>query len=124
MALINGLFYSKSLEFSTNVTIIMPDDIKENEEINVLFLLHGFNGGYLDFIRHTSVEKIALKNRVAVIMPEANNSFYTNTGYGQKYYDYIAYELPNIIKNMFNIKITKKNNECKRDARLYSTEGE
>ena len=109
MGLWQGNFASQSVGFETQVTIVIPSDIKEDENIKTLFLLHGYSGAHLDWLRYTTIEKMANLKRIAVVMPAINNSFYANMEYGANYFDYLTIELPKIVESTFNLKLTKEN---------------
>lgn len=107
MALWQANIASKEVGFSVPITVITPDNINENTK--TLFLLHGYTGSNLDWVRYTNIEKLALEKQICVVMPAINNSFYTNMAYGPNYYSFMSEELPTIISNTFNLKLTKEN---------------
>ena len=110
MALIDLSVSSVELQGNTNVVVIYPDHLFNNEkEYNVLFLLHGYSGNNYDWTRHTNLEKLVASKDVIVVMPDGDNSFYTNMKYGFNYYNYIVNELPKLIENIFRVKLTKDN---------------
>ena len=92
---------SESLMMHTSVSVIIPQNIKRNEKIKTLYLLHGYRGNHMDWIRYTSIERYAQKYRMAVIMPEVNNAYYANMEKGLDYFTYVADELPQIIESLF-----------------------
>lgn len=92
-------FNSAVLELKTQLEIIIPDNIKENEKIKVLYLLHGYFGNQTDWIHLSAIERYISKYRVVVVMPSVHNSYYTDMVYGQKYFTYITEELPKFIEN-------------------------
>ncbi len=103
MANISCHFNSAVLELNTQLEIIIPDDIKENEKIKVLYLLHGYFGNHTDWTRMSSIERYISKYRVAVVMPSVNNSYYTDMVYGLNYFTYMTEELPRFIENTFPV---------------------
>lgn len=109
MGLWQGSFQSEYVGFETNLTVIIPNNIKKVENIKTLFLLHGYSGSNLDWLRFTTIEKLANEKNIAVVMPAINNSFYANMEYGPNYFDYLTKELPRIVESTFNIKLTKEN---------------
>lgn len=92
---------SEALMMHTSVSVIMPQDIKRNEKLKTLYLLHGYRGNHMDWIRYTSIERYAQKYRMAVIMPEVNNAYYANMEKGLDYFTYVANELPHIMESLF-----------------------
>ncbi|MBN2268547.1 MAG: alpha/beta hydrolase family protein [Acholeplasmataceae bacterium] len=100
-ALIQCEIYSKALMMQTSVSVIMPQDVKRNEKIKTLYLLHGYHGNHKDWIRYSSIERYVEDRRMAVIMPEVNNGYYANMENGLDYFTYVADELPHIMESMF-----------------------
>ncbi len=114
MAFLNLNIYSESLKTQTQVYVIMPQksnvgeigvNNKSSEELKCkcLYLLHGLSDDNTIWLRRTSIERYAAEYGIAVIMPFANRSFYTDMHYGGNYYTYIAKELPRIIEEMLNV---------------------
>ncbi|MBN2300175.1 MAG: esterase family protein [Acholeplasmataceae bacterium] len=108
MSYLDFNFRSKILDLNTCVSIILPDDIKPNEKLRVLYLLHGYIGNHTDWMRFSSIERYASQYRLAIIMPEVNNSYYTDMKYGLPYFSYITDELPQIISNIFPLSVEKE----------------
>lgn len=110
MALINIKISSVELQAGTVITVVYPDlAINKQKEVNVLFLLHGYSGNNYDWTRYTNLEKIVAEKNLMVVMPDGDNSFYTNSIAGFNYFDFLTKELPQTIENIFKIKLTKEN---------------
>lgn len=103
MAIIHMNFNSKSLEMNTELTILIPDQKGDNETFKILYLLHGYMGDHTDWTRYTSLERYLFGERLMVVMPAVNNSYYANMVYGMKYFDYVAKELPEIMMSYFPV---------------------
>lgn len=103
MASLSCHFNSAALDLKTQIEILIPDDIKEDEKLKVLYLLHGYYGNQTDWIRQSSIERYISKYRVVVVMPAVNNSYYTNMVYGLKYFTYVTEDLPKFIENTFPV---------------------
>lgn len=104
MALLTCELYSQSLRMPTTVTVILPQDITLNPDPPpVLYLLHGCSHNHSVWHRYTSLERYCQPLHAAVIMPEANRSFYTDMNYGGAYLTYITEELPCLCESMFHI---------------------
>jgi S-formylglutathione hydrolase FrmB len=58
----------------------------------VLYLLHGLTGAYNDWADRTRVLEHLAGLDLIVVMPDANDSWYTNAG-SDKYEDYVAVDL-------------------------------
>ncbi len=108
MALFECNYHSAVLELSQSVTVILPQDIKENEKIKVLYLLHGYIGNHTDWVRYTSIERYVQNHRIAVVMPAVNNSYYTDMVFGLRYFTYVTEELPRLIASTFPISTKKE----------------
>ncbi len=102
MAFFRGDFFSKELEMNTGVNVIIPD-CENNNELNVLYLLHGLSDNCTGWTRLTSVERYANEHKVAVIMPEVQRSYYIDMKYGMKYFSYVSDELIKFAGAMFNL---------------------
>jgi putative tributyrin esterase len=112
MALLQINFHSQSLAMSSNMNVILPevdmygarpDAWDGKTPLPVLYLLHGMSDDYSSWVRKTSIERYAAGKKLAVVMPDAANSFYTDELYGYKYWTFISEELPEIIKSFFRI---------------------
>lgn len=89
------------------MNILLPQkpgmDKKKNERFPVLYLLHGIPGDYSNWLRKTSIERYAEAKDIAVVMPDAHRSFYTDMKYGYKYGTFISGELPEIVQSLFPV---------------------
>ncbi len=112
MTLFQTTLRSKSLEMSTGVNILLPDNYEDmpKDGYPVLYLLHGMSDDRTTWLRNTRIEKYADERKIAVVMPEAQCSFYTDMAYGLKYYSYIAEELPEFICKTFPVSKKREDN--------------
>lgn len=111
---------SNILGFQVSVTVILPSYRNEDKDYRnvyikdkkypVLWLLHGGGGDDQDWITYTSVCRYAEEREMAVIMPSAQNSFYTDTEYGIRYWSFIVNELYDCINSMFPISDKREDN--------------
>lgn len=99
MAFLNMTFFSKELGRSSSVYAILPQGRKG--PFPTLYLLHGLSDDHTIWMRRTSVERYADKYPLAVIMPDAGRSFYTDMAQGDKYFSYISQELPEVCESLF-----------------------
>ena len=65
------------------------DTNREAKPLKSMLVLHGLSSDANSYIRYTSIERYANDHQLAIIMPNADHSFYTNMVYGHSYYDYI-----------------------------------
>lgn len=122
MALIHLNFDSKYLVGNTDVNIILPeaphtkdpkDVYNSREKFKVLWLLHGTNGDYSDWVRKSNVELYANEYRIAVVMPSAGNSNYADWNsfaMGYEVYTYFTEELMPLVYSWFPISDKREDN--------------
>ena len=99
---------SKELKKDTQVNIIIPDATEPGMSFKTMWLLHGLNGNHTSWMRNTAIERYAAKYNLAVIMPDAERSWYTNTVYGMNYFNFITEELPELCRNTFKFLSDKR----------------
>ena len=93
----------------TGLSVILPQRLQgiglagseKKDKYPVLWLLHGRSDDHTIWMRRTSVERYAAPLGIMVVMPEVSYSRYLNMAYGPAYYDYVAKELPKLLKRMF-----------------------
>lgn len=124
MALFQCKLFSESLFRNINVNVILPypdssdfflntktpRPVKDGEKYQVLWLLHGFIADESDWQRFSSIERYAQSKFVAVVMPDAYNSMYSNDAYAAGYYDFYTKELPEMMYNIFPLSRKRENN--------------
>lgn len=95
----------------TQLAVTFPDGSQDKYDTprKVMYLLHGITNNAISWISNTAIERYANSRNIIVIMPEVQRSFYCNMKYGQNYFDYIAKELPEICRDMFNISSEREN---------------
>ncbi len=106
MAFITIRLHSTSLKKAEEVYTIMPEGT--NGKVPVLYLLHGLSDDNSIWMRRTSLERYVQEMHLAVVMPNAGRSFYTDMQVGGKYGTYISEELPAKISSMFKISNKKE----------------
>ncbi|MBR1584720.1 MAG: esterase family protein [Clostridia bacterium] len=112
MALAKIHFFSQALGMCVTCNAILPQykNPAQARKVPVLWLLHGANGNYTDWVRRTNVERYAAPYGLAVIMPSAHNSSYTDMAHGMKFYTYISRELPETLPKMLNLSTRREDN--------------
>ena len=88
---------SKLVNATLPYNVILPADYDtaRSTRYPVLYLLHGLTGHYSDFVARTNVADYAAAYRLIVVMPEGNDSWYTDSSLvaSDKYESYILQEL-------------------------------
>ncbi len=118
MAFIDLHIFSEALGMQTSVFVAIPQRSTEGEigtsnreqdgKYKCLYLLHGLSDDHSIWLRRTSIERYAADYGICVVMPCGAKSFYSDMKYGEKYYTYIAKELPRIIEDMFNVSCARE----------------
>ena len=90
-------FQSKLVNTTLPYNVILPPDYRASATTRypVLYLLHGWDGHYTDWLTRTNVADYAAQYRMIIVMPEANDSWYVDgaAGINDKYESYILKEL-------------------------------
>ena len=88
-------FYSRELGRQVRANVIIPEQFRDtNESYKTLWLLHGLTDDHSAWMRNSSIERYANDFGIAVVMPNVDRSWYTNTAYDANYFNYVAKELP------------------------------
>ena len=86
------------------MNVILPEHPDAwNEPPAVLYLLHGLSDDHTAWSRRTSIERYAQDLPLVIVMPEVHKSFYCNMACGSNYWDFVAEELPMLVKRWFNV---------------------
>ena len=99
MIYLNMDFRSECLSGNAQVSLLLPDNA---ESFKTVWLLHGLHGDHTSWMRFTSIERYAAQHKVAVVMPNAQNSWYADTAYGANYFSMITEELPTLLSKKFH----------------------
>ena len=108
MAFFELRYYSKAIRTMVTVNVLLPEIGKREEGIGApdkpyktMWLLHGLNGDQNSWIANTAIERYSRERGIAVVMPCADRSWYTDTAWGAKYFTFIADELPAVCRGYF-----------------------
>lgn len=104
--------FSQTLQMGMTLTACLPEKAQGigmngnagwdgERPLKTLYLLHGNTDDQTSWQRQTSIERYAMTHNLAVIMPTTHLAAYTNQRYGLRYFDYIAYEVPEISGRYF-----------------------
>ncbi|MBQ8507469.1 MAG: esterase family protein [Clostridia bacterium] len=106
-------FYSEALGKYTCANVILPlpkHAGSARKPLPALILLHGMGDDFSSWMRRTAVERYALQAGLAVIMPDGALSCYENMAHGQNYRDFIAEELPLVMRGCFPLSGEREEN--------------
>ncbi len=109
MALLEVTAHSQTLEREVDFLVILPEsgsgligmESRGSACCKTLYLLHGMSDDHTIWLRRTSIERYASEKGLAVVMPAADLSFYTNMAMGDRYWDFISAELPALCRSLF-----------------------
>lgn len=104
-------FLSHSLGRQASVKVLIPQ--KKAEDISpqrTLYLLPGLTDDRNAFLYGTSIVHQAEKAGLAVVIPDGERSWYTDTWYGSRYFEYVAKELPALFRSTFRWGDDKREN--------------
>ena len=113
MSLICMNFFSETLNRSVPVNVILPlprNARAEVRELPALYLFHGMGDDHTSWLRKTAVERYALEAGLAVIMPDGGLSCYENMAHGARYRDFMADELPRVMRETFPLSAAREKN--------------
>ncbi|MCI2774044.1 alpha/beta hydrolase [Staphylococcus petrasii] len=115
MALIELNYLSKTLGMHQSLNVILPEDIsffkkdQEAKPLKSMLVLHGLSSDANSYLRYTSIERYANDHKLAIILPNADHSFYTNMAYGHSYYDYVM-EVYDYVHQIFPLSKAREDN--------------
>ena len=85
MAFFQADFFSQALNRSVRCGVLLPTDQsayqerKEQEPLPTLYLLHGMTGSQSGWYGTESLWEISRNYRMAIVLPNGENSFYCNS---------------------------------------------
>lgn len=108
-------FHSCILRMQVDVSILLQEkermeDVEQgkkgetfgkNKKYQTLYLLHGFTGDHLTYLRTSKIERYADEHQIMVVMPSVYNSAYTDMKYGLDYFSYLTEELTDFVERNF-----------------------
>lgn len=113
MAILEMTYLSGQIQGPCSFTAVFPvepaNPLDEESRVRkepwpTLYLLHGYTGGRLDWLRNSNVEQLANEYGCAVIMPDGGNSFYVDSEtMGMNYGKLIGEELVNVTRSIFHL---------------------
>ena len=91
----DAVFHSNSLQRDMRYRVLLPKHYESSGRFPALYLLHGLYGDYLNWDTRTNLENYARDLRLLIVMPDADNSWYTDSATvpQDKFEDYIAKDL-------------------------------
>lgn len=106
--ILRGTVASDLLAMDTGITIITPS-VPTDTPPQCVYLLHGLYGNNGSWADLSMLPAHVRKRNLTIVMPEVGRSFYTDMEYGQKFFSYVADELPDICERTFSIAPGREN---------------
>ncbi len=103
MAFFRTHFFADALGVCTRANVLLPDRPDPAVPLPALYLLHGLSDDETIWMRRTSLELFASDRNLAIVMPDGGRSFYSNLRSGQRFFDYVAEELPSLMERWFRL---------------------
>jgi putative tributyrin esterase len=107
MALIHIDHVSETIKVNLPLNILVPDPGQMGgtpvRRRKVLYLLHGLSDDASAWQRYSAIETIAASYGLIVVMPSVGRSFYIDQPNGQRYFTYLAEELPRYLEDVFDL---------------------
>src|ERR1051326_7377158 len=78
-------FQSKLVNTTLPYNVILPADYDASRTTRypVLYLLHGLDGHYSDWVSRTNLADYASEYSLIIVMPEGNDGWYTDSEYSE-----------------------------------------
>lgn len=99
---------SNALRKRTQFNVLVPENAKQ--PLRVLWALHGMTDDHTGWLRCTTIELLAEQYEFAVVVPNADLSFYVDMAYGADYFSFLSRELPIFIEKHFGTSTKKEDN--------------
>ena len=99
MAYMELNLYSRVLNLDIPVSMILPQ--RPEEPLKTIWLYHGSTGDHTLWARYTNLERYARERNLAVVIPTAHKSMFTNMVHGQEYGTFLGEELVARLRQIF-----------------------
>jgi S-formylglutathione hydrolase FrmB len=102
--------YSPSVASYMRFNAILPADYSLNDDrFTTIYLLHGYNGGYNDWVSRTRLVEYAKSYNLLIVTPDAKNSWYTNSPElkNNNFEDYIIKDLITYVEKKYRTLSTR-----------------
>jgi S-formylglutathione hydrolase FrmB len=119
MALLHCDYFSDVLGLATSMDVILPESTAAHgaakspgpkRPFRTLYLLHGLSDDHTGWQRRTSIERYVAPLGLAVVMPAAHRSFYTDMDRGLRYWTHVSKEVPARAREFFHLSDRREDN--------------
>ncbi len=106
-------FFSEALGVRSRMGVMLPQPPRGEmtpSGYRTLYLLHGHSDDHTAWQRWTSIERYVEGLNLAVVMPDAHLSFYTDMAHGGRYWTFVSEELPTLVRDIFPLSPAREDN--------------
>ncbi|MCI3921294.1 esterase family protein [Paenibacillus sp. TRM 82003] len=115
MAWLHIHFHSEALRMPVSMEVLLPEHVAggwrktaDPGPYATLYLLHGMSDDHTAWMRRTSVERYVEGKSLAVVMPGAHLSWYTDGAFGMDYFRFVTEELPDYCERNFPLSTARE----------------
>jgi S-formylglutathione hydrolase FrmB len=103
-------FFMPSLGRTKKLSVLIPSGYDPTKRYPVLYLLHGYTGGYEDWVARTKLRDYMKDVPMLVVMPDGENSWYVNsfTEPNERFEDYLVNDVPHYVQTMYSVDTTRQ----------------
>ena len=113
MAMLTCKFRSEAMITVNEVKLFLPTDQTANtthQVAGVVTLLHGYGNNCDCWLENTAAVRYAKDNNLALVMPDASNSFYQDMAAGPAWQTWLTRELPELLNRNFRLPMEREKN--------------
>lgn len=95
---------------SRPVVVLLPDGYTAETKYPILYLLHGYSGGCLDWTERTGLVDFTSNWPLIIVMPDAGNSWYVNsaTDSSHRYEEYLIRDVRFFAEQRYSVDSSKR----------------
>ncbi len=96
-------FFSENLGREVPLQVLLPKTAGWDNPCPALYLLHGLTDNGTSWLRRTSLERYADDHNLAIVMPDAARSFYSDMAGGDRYLTFVGQEVVDFCERVLPI---------------------
>lgn len=109
MALVEFTHRFKTLGGQGQVRLVLPEQGAVSDA-PVVLLLHGASDDGSGWLRFTAAERYAAEKNLALVVPDARNSYYADMACGPQFFRFVTEELPAECARLFGLSCKRERN--------------
>lgn len=90
--------------------VLLPEGYDTSRRYPVLYLLHGHDGSYRDWVDRTGIASVVREIPLIVVLPDAGNSWYVNSyaDRSKRYEEYLLKDLRTAVESRYRVDTTRR----------------